>query len=60
MFGGEIRNLVFFGAKHLELVCFSTSAENGAGVSIMTNITYAVYCLNVLLVKNHCDVRSAM
>ena len=48
-----------FGVFWCQTSGISVFFENGAGVSIMTNITYAVYCLNVLLVKNHCDVRSA-
>ena len=32
---------MFVGVKNLELVCFLVSAENCAGVNIMTNTTYA-------------------
>ena len=39
-FSVKIWNFVFFGVKNLELVCFLVSAENGAGVSKMTNIMY--------------------
>ena len=42
-FGVKIFNLVFFG---VEKSVFLVSAENGAGVNKMTNITYAQIQLN--------------
>ena len=40
-FGVKILNLVFFGVEKSGISVFLVSAENGAGVNKMTNITYA-------------------
>ena len=40
-FGVKIVIFVFFGVKKSGISAFLVSAENGAGVDKMTNITYA-------------------
>ena len=48
--------IIFFCVKSLELVCFLVLAGNGAGVSIMTNMTY-VHTAQMSARKYHFDFR---
>ena len=41
VYGVKILNLMFFGVEKSAIIVFLVSAENGAGVNKMTNITYA-------------------
>ena len=45
-FGVKILNFVYFGVKKSGISVFLVSAENGAGVNKMTNITYAYHPSN--------------